>query len=1389
MRLLLLIFICLLSTNSFSQLFGPQIEISESTAGARDVYTADLDGDGDMDVLSASAGDDKIAWYVNDGTGAFGNQQIISTNADGGSFSIGKLSVFVADLDGDNDIDVLSSSPGDDKIAWYANDGTGVFGGQQVISTNAVGVQSMYAADLDGDGDIDVLSASPGDNKLAWYANDGSGVFGSQQVINTNIIVPKELYVSDLDGDGDMDVLTSSHTLNDKKIVWYENTGTGTFGSEQVISTNVEELTSVSSSDLDGDGDMDVLSASRGDDKIAWYANDGSGVFGSQQLISTSADQPWSAYATDLDSDGDIDVLSASWDDDKIAWYANDGSGVFGGEQLISTNADGAVSAYASDLDGDGDIDVLSASVSDDKIAWYANDGAGIFGSEQVVSVSETNGPGSVYAADLDSDGDMDVLSASWGDNKIAWYENDGTGGFGNQQVISTSADGALSVYASDLDGDGDIDILSASSGDDKIAWYTNNGSGVFSSEQVISSNANGTRSVYASDLDGDGDMDVISTSYSNDKIVWYENNGSGVFSSEQVISNGAYGAWYVYATDLDNDGDNDVLSALYDVDKIVWYENNGTGDFGNEDVIISDEFGAQSVFAADLDGDLDMDVLSASWGSDKIAWYENGGTGNFGNQQVISTNADGAEFVYASDLDGDGDMDVLSASSNDNKIAWYENDGLGVFGNEQLISVGVNGPKSVHSADIDGDGYMDVLSASVYDDKIAWYENLLGCIDIEACNYSPDAEIDDGNCCYTQCGCTDSAAENYLESATCEDNSCMYIEGCSNLLAINYNSSATIDDNSCEFIISGIVFYDENGNGSQDENEYGLSDQEVSIQQQGLLLFTDDQGNYTFTAGEGQFIIEVEIPDVFPFPTSDNSILISTNDLESTTVNFGLTNDVPNYEVEVNFFPDGNTFLCNTDFEYNIYFQNLGNIAISGVLEIEYDELFQSYEEITPIDSVNGNKVYMSFENLLPGHSLLYDIDLITPTVDFIGEYVTSTARVYGYYEGEQVAFGEDSIHMEITCAYDPNDKQAYPLGYTDEHWLLPETGQEFLVRFQNTGNAPAQDVRIQDTIDVNFDLSTFKLVANSHSAMTTIDEETRVVDFFFENIQLPDSVNNEPESHGLVSYAITPYADLPIGTELNNTAYIYFDTNEAIVTNTTWTTIHECGGESLFDVSSSEICIGESVIFTSSYENVEEYQWITTDLQIGNEATLEQSFTGPGEYTIQLIAENPLCMESSEQTITVYEIPVAQITENGTILTASEGTTYQWLLNGEPIEGATSQAYEAFEDGSYSVEITNGVDCSSTSAEVMIVHINELDAPALLVYPNPMVNSAYLEFNDAQNRAVKLLDSNGKQIRAWNKVSVERLEIEKGNLPSGNYIVQVIEGEKEYSVSLIIK
>ncbi len=343
---------------------------------------------------------------------------------------------------------------------------------------------------------------------------------------------------------------------------------------------------------------------------------------------------------------------------------------------------------------------------------------------ETLIYYSPEIAPTAVCTGDLDNDGHLDVLSFFL--EKFRLYRHtDGAGTFVEQEVISAPEDWMLSVAISDLDGDGRKDIIAASYNNDKILWYKNEGDLAFGGPSVLTDTARGAISVHIEDLDNDGDPDILSASLWDNTVAWYENQGGGVFSAQQVISRQALGPRVVYCADLNADGLHDVLSAsIYD-HKIAWYENLGNGIFGTQQVITEAAARAWSVYVADLNNDGIPDVLSASSWDNKIAWYENDGAGNFGVQQVISQELDNAQYVHAADLDNDGDQDVLSASLLDDKIAWYENMGAGVFGTQQVVTGSADMPGFVYATDLDGDGYRDILSAST-DFKIAWYENTL---------------------------------------------------------------------------------------------------------------------------------------------------------------------------------------------------------------------------------------------------------------------------------------------------------------------------------------------------------------------------------------------------------------------------------------------------------------------------------------------------------------------------------------------------------------------------------------------------------------------------------------------------------------------------------------
>jgi gliding motility-associated-like protein len=343
------------------------------------------------------------------------------------------------------------------------------------IATSAARAYGVFLADMDGDGDMDILSASNADNTIAWYENNGAAdPTWTATDIATSAAGANSVFAADMDGDGDMDIVSSS--ANDNTIAWYENDGNAnpTWAAAD-IATSANSARSVFVADMDGDGDMDIISASYNDNTIAWYENNGAAnPTWTATDIATSAAGALSVYAADMDGDGDMDIVSADFGDNTIAWYENNGAAdPTWAAADIATSANGAASVFLADMDGDGDMDIVSASSNDNTIAWYENNGAADPTWTAADIVTNAGFARDVHAADMDGDGDMDIVSADFGDNTIAWYENNGAADpTWTAADISTSANAPHSVFVADMDGDGDMDIVSADSGDNTIAWY-----------------------------------------------------------------------------------------------------------------------------------------------------------------------------------------------------------------------------------------------------------------------------------------------------------------------------------------------------------------------------------------------------------------------------------------------------------------------------------------------------------------------------------------------------------------------------------------------------------------------------------------------------------------------------------------------------------------------------------------------------------------------------------------------------------------------------------------------------------------------------------------------------------------------------------------------------
>jgi FG-GAP-like repeat/Secretion system C-terminal sorting domain len=349
---------------------------------------------------------------------------------------------------------------------------------------------------------------------------------------------------------------------------------------------------------------------------------------------------------------------------------------------------------------------------------------------EHVVD-GEFNGATSVYATDVDGDGDIDVLgTARNAPGRIMWWENiHGDGSNWSENLVVDGFIGAWSVFATDVDGDGDTDVLGAAYVGGQLAWWENvSGDGLNWAEHPLDLNIDYAASVYAADVDGDGDCDMLGGAAGYGGLRWWENlDGSGLILAEHIVVGNTRSAWSIHATDMDGDGDCDVLCGE-GLNGVAWWENlDGDGLEWSEHPV-DQGFWYASIIAIDVDGDGLKDVVGATDYGDDIAWWKNvDGVGLEWAEHTVDSEFDGAESVYAADIDGDGDIDVLGAGKRSDTVEWWENvDGVGLNWTRHLVRDGFTYACWVFAADVDGDDDIDILGAATSADEITWWENAL---------------------------------------------------------------------------------------------------------------------------------------------------------------------------------------------------------------------------------------------------------------------------------------------------------------------------------------------------------------------------------------------------------------------------------------------------------------------------------------------------------------------------------------------------------------------------------------------------------------------------------------------------------------------------------------
>jgi len=477
--------------------------------------------------------------------------------------------------------------------------------------------------------------------------------------------------------------------------------------------TETDEPRCVRIGDLDGDGDGDIAACSYADNKLVWYEQVSPGVFGAVQLIVDRFGMGATAFdLSDLDGDGDLDVLGTWEGTNELGWLQNDGAGAFTPMPVIDLNVGyqyrGILSA---DLDGDGDRDVVSAvRQGDPALAWYANAGAGVFGGPQVITTAIPN-PGALRALDVDGDGDIDLVLRSM--YTVVWLTNDGTGLFSGPFTVGMAGTTMLDpVDGGDMDGDGDMDVVHGAAMAGQNLRWTANMNGSFTSQPIYSDTTiTGMMALRTGDMDNDGDVDLVMGGSS--QLAWQANDGQGSFAAPILLSDSGPMAVWVELGDIDLDGDIDVACASRTGSFVGWVENLGGGSFGPMIPLDTCESRPLIATAADLDNDGDMDIVRTSSLNNELGLLRNLSNGNYAPAMLISNSAAINKDLQLADLDGDQDVDLITTRDQGNAAAveWFENDGTGHFGPSMVITDTLQAPRAAMSADVDQDGDRDVVA------------------------------------------------------------------------------------------------------------------------------------------------------------------------------------------------------------------------------------------------------------------------------------------------------------------------------------------------------------------------------------------------------------------------------------------------------------------------------------------------------------------------------------------------------------------------------------------------------------------------------------------------------------------------------------------------------